>query len=269
MAITSLDQWISAAKKRVIWKKTNPRTAVSNTWFSLFDVVGNPGAGVLAVGNTANGLVHTDAIAGYPLIGAFGASNFGTLGRVDFSNTVASRLRMYDRVFVAGAYVFDANVTLTAQPSYLGRIPDNFNAAACAGQTEIWVETVTAATGNLAVNVTYTNDEGVTGRTTGATGIGAAPTLGRCWQLPLQAGDRGVSQITNVTGSVATAGTFNVMVLRPLGGARIITGNSGDVQDFIRTGMRRIMADSAIYCMSIPDSTSTGAPDIEIDIVSV
>ena len=268
MAITTLDGWIAAAKQRTIWKKTTTRTTVASGWFTMFDIAGNPGAGTLAIGNTANGLVHTDATAGYPTVNAFGGTNTGYLGRAEFGSTVACRLRLFDRVFACGAYAFNANTALSAQPSFLVRIPPGEVAADTAGQTEIWVEEVTVATGNLAVNVTYTNDAGTAGRTTGAVGIAAAPTVGRCWQLPLAAGDKGVSLVTNVQGTVATAGTFNVNVLRPLAAARVMVANFGDVQDFIRTGMREIYATSALYTLVIADSTSSGLPDVEMDVVN-
>lgn len=267
MAISTLDGWVAAAKQRAIWKKTATRTTVASGFFSMFDIAGNPGAGTLAIGNTANGVVHTDATAGYPTINAFGGGATGYVGRMAFASTVACRIYFYDRVFCAGAYAFNANTALSSQPSFLGRIPGG-TAADCAGQTEIWVEQVTAATGNQAVNVTYTNQAGTASRTTGAVGIAAAPTVGRCWQLPLQAGDTGVSLITNVQGSVATVGTFNVMVLRPLGEARGNVANWVEVQDFIRAGMPQVMADSALYVLIACDSTSSGLPEATSDIVN-
>lgn len=266
MAITTHDLWVAAAKQRVVWKKTATRTTVANRWFSMFELAGNPGAGTLAVGNTANGLVHTDATGGYPTINAFGGGATGYLGRFEQFNTVISRLRLYDRVFSAGAYAFNANVNLATQPSFLGRIPGGL-AASTAGCTEIWVEQVTAATGNQAVNVTY-NDELGGSSTTGAVGIGAAPTVGSMWQLPLAAGDKGVSQINNVTGSVATVGTFNVHVMRPLSDIRIPVANAGEVWDYLRTGMPIVYADSALFIMVMADSTSSGLPDCQIDIVN-
>lgn len=267
MAITTLDGWVAAAKQRLTIDKTATRTTVATGWFSMFDIAGNPGAGTLAIGNTANGLVHTDATNGYPLIAAFGGAATGYLGRVSFGNTVACRLRLYDRLFSCGAYAFNANTNLASQPSFLGRIPGGA-AANCAGQTEIWVEQVTAATGNQAVSVGYTNDAGTAARSTGAVGIAAAPTVGRCWQLPLQAGDKGVSLISNVTGSVATVGTFNVHVLRPLTEARIGVANVEDVQDFIRTGMPQVFSDSALVVLVAADSTSSGLPNCRVDIVN-
>lgn len=267
MAITGLDSWLAAAKQRVALRKTATRTTVALRWFSMFDIAGNPGAGTLAVGNTANGIVPTDALAGYPVINAFGGGAVGYIGRIEFTNSVVGRIAVYERVFSAGAYAFNANTTLASQPSYLTRIPGG-TAAACAGVTELWVEQVTVATGNQAVAVTYTNDAGVAGRTTGAVGIAAAPTVGSMWPLPLQAGDKGVSVVTNITGSVATVGTFNVHVMRQLGEASIRIANDTIVMDFLGAGMPQIFEASAVVAIVCPDSTSSGIPGVCFDVVN-
>jgi len=263
VAITTLDGYIASIKQRAVWSKTTTRTTVANGWFSLFDVAGQPGAGTLAAGNTANGLVHTDATSGYPLVSPFSGSNLGYIGRVVGGSTVACRIALFDRLFVCGAYAFNANTALTSQPSFSARVPGaNYSGL------EIWVEQVTAATGNQAVNVTYTDQDNNAGATTGAVGVGAAPTQGRCWQLPLAAGDSGVRLIQNVTGSVATAGTFNVMVLRRLWEGRIQIANGSNEQGALDVGLPEIFADSALYALVAADSTSSGLPDLDVQIVN-
>jgi hypothetical protein len=263
MALTTLDGYIGAAKQRVSWQKTAARTTVATGWFSLFDIAGSPGAGTLAAGNTAAGLVPTDAVAGYPAINAFGGGATGYLSKIEFCSSVACRIAVFDRLFVAGAYAFNANTALASQPAYSGRLPGTDYKG-----LELWAEQVTAATGNQAVNVTYTNDAGTGSRTTGAVGIGAAPTLGRCWQLPLQAGDRGIQKIDNVAGTVASVGTFNVMVLRRLWCGRVPIANAGDVHDLLRAGMPEVYADSALFAMIAADSTSSGIPDLTLEVAN-
>jgi len=261
MAITTLDGLIGAPKQKLSWMKTATRTTVAAGWFSLFDIAGDPGAGTLAGSSTAAGVVPTDATNGCPVINAFGGGSTGYLGNLSFASNVACRIRLFDMLFKAGAYAFNANTALASQPSYAGRLPGTDYK-----QTELWVETVTAATGNLAVNVTYTDQDGNTGATTGATGIGAAPTVGRCWQLPFAAGDSGVQVVTNVAGSVASAGTFNVLVLRPLAEMRVRSINDGDVFDALRLGLPQVFADSALCALVSADSTSSGLPDLELMI---
>jgi hypothetical protein len=263
MSITTLDGYIAAAKQKVAWTKTTTRTTVANGWFSLFDVAGQPGAGTLAGSSTAAGVVPTASTAGYPLINAFGGSNKGYLGRVEFANTVACRIALFDRLFLAGAYAFNANTALSSQPSYSARLPNTDYTG-----LELWVEQVTAATLNQAVTVTYMDESGNTGASTGAVGIGAAPTVGRCWQLPLASGDSGVQKVENVLGTVASAGTFNVMVLRPLWSGRIIVANAGDVRDAIQNGLPELYSTSALYAMVCADSTSSGVPECSFQVVN-
>jgi hypothetical protein len=264
MAIATMDQYLSSAKQRLTLMKTVSRVTVAAQPFSLFDIAGNPGAGVLAVGNTANGIFPANpTVAGYPVINAFGGGNTGYLSKVEFGSTVAGRLTLFDRLFSAGAYAFNAAVSLTSQPSFLSRLPlSDYKGL------EIWVEQVTLATGNQAVTVTYTDDGDIPGRTTGAVGIAAAPTVGRMWQLPLQAGDKGVKKIESVTGTVASAGTFNIHVMRRLWSGRVMSVAGGDLHDLFKTGLPQVFSDMALFLMVNPDSTASGIPELTIEIAN-
>lgn len=265
MAITTFDEYIAAAKQRFSLVKTVSRTAVAANMFSVFDVAGNPGAGTLAGTSTTTGVVPTNATAGCPTINAFGSGAIGYLSNVKYSNSVAGMLFLYDLLWKGGAYAFNANTSGNTPASFLSRIPGG-TALACGGETEIWVETVTAFTGIQTWNVTYTNELGITGRTTGAVGVGAVPTIGRMWQLPLQEGDRGVSSITGVVGGTGTAGTANILVLRPLWRGRASIATDGGVHGLDMTGMPEIFAGSALYLGVQPDSTATGIPYLQIEI---
>jgi len=260
---------LGVARQRLPLYKTASRTTVAGGWFTNFDLAGNPGAGTLAVGNTANGLVHTDATAGYPLINAFGSGAKGYISRLVLKNTVIGQIRIFDCLFACGAYAFNANTGLTSQPGFASRVSVDGGAVDYKG-LELWVQQVTTATGNQAVNVTYTTEADVTGRTTGATGIGAAPTVGRCWQLPLAAGDKGVKVITNIAGTVASAGTFNVKLMRPLADTYIDVANKTVILDANLLGFPEVFADSAICALLMsPSGTALGTMDIgELDIVN-
>ena len=263
MAITTFDGFIAATKQYVSVAKTASRTSIAAAWFSVFDLAGNPGAGTLAGTSTTAGVVPTAATAGTPAINAFGGGATGYLAQVDFGSSVASRLKLFDMVFKAGAYTFNANVTLSAQPSYSARMPGGVYE-----DTQIWIEAVTAFTGNLSIAVTYTNQAGTAARTTGTVALGIAPTLGRMIQLPLQSGDSGVQKIESVVATVSTVGTFNVLVLRPLWSGRVKIANDGDVHDLAKTGMPVLFADSAIVIAVNADSTATGIPEIELVIAN-
>jgi len=261
MTIATFDQWIASSKQIIPWSKTTARTTVANRWFSLHDVAGNPGAGTLAVGNTAAGVVPTDATAGFPSI-TF-TTGVGYLSGVDFGNTVACRLSIYDRLYHAGAYNFNDAVTLASQPSISARLPNTSYSG-----LELWVECVTTFTGTPSVAITYTNQAGTTGKTTGAVSMGAALTVGSLIQVPLASGDTGLQKIESVTATVASAGTFNVVIARPLWSGRVAFANSGDSHGPDRTGMPQLYTDSALGIMLNADSTSSGAPDLLMCVAS-
>jgi hypothetical protein len=98
--------------------------------------------------------------------------------------------------------------------------------------------------------------------------VGVALTAGKCWQLPLAAGGSSVKTITNVAGTVASAGTFNVMVLRPLWDGRVQIANGGDVHDILRTGMVQVYDTSALMMLVACDSTALGLPDMTLHIIN-
>lgn len=260
MAITTNDGYLAATKQALTWVKTATRTTIAGQWFSLFDIAGQPGAGTLAAGNTANGLVPTDATAGYPTIAAFGGANTGYLSGIDFGSSVACRIAVFDRLFLAGAYSFNSNVSLASQPSFSARLP-----AASYHGCELWLEQVTASTGVQTVVITYTNSDGVSGRSV-TVSTGTALTVGRALQIPLQAGDRGIQRIDSIVGSVATAGTFNLMILRRLWSGRVRIANDGDTHGYVKTKMRQVYADSALYVLIAADGTSSGLPELQLEI---
>ena len=261
--ITSLDSYIASAKQRVTWVKTASRTTIAAQWFSVFELAGSPGAGTLAGTSTTAGVVPTDATAGCPVLNAFGGSATGRISKIEYGNSVACRIAIFDMLFKAGAYSFNANQTLSSQPSYSARLPGTDYKG-----LEIWVETVTAATGNQTWTVTYTDQDGNAGATTGAVGIGSAPTLGRCWQLPLASGDSGVQKIESVVGGTGSAGTANILVLRPLWSGRVKVANDGEVHDLLRTGMPQVYTDSALIALVCADSTSSGIPEMTIEVAN-
>lgn len=268
MSIASLNDLIASAKQGIPWGKSGARTTIASSWFSTFDLAGNPGAGVLAggqtTGSTTQGIVPTCATPGYPPINAFGGAALGYLSKVDFGSSVACRMTLYDRLFVAGAYSFNSSVSLGGQPSYAARLPN-----ADYGLTELWLEQVTASTGIQSVAVTYTNQAGTAAKSTGTISMGTALTVGRCVQLPLAAGDSGIQKIESVTGTIATVGTFNIMVLRELWSGRVKVANDGGVHGNLETGLVQLFQPSALYMLVAPDSTAIGVPDCKMQIANL
>lgn len=264
MAITTLDQYLAAPSQRVGIIKTASVTSVALMPTQVLQAAGNPGAGTLAGTSTTAGVVPTDATAGFPGINAFAGGATGYISNINFGSTVPCRITLFDCLWKGGAYPFNAAVTLSAQPSYSTRVIGGTDYT----NTEIWIEAVTAHTGNQSIAVTYTNQDGTTGKTTGTIATGVAPIVARMLQLPLAAGDTGVQKIESVTSTVSTVGTFNVLVLRRLWSGRVIVANWGDTHDFLKTGMPQIFADSALMTVVQPDSTATGLFEVVCEIIN-
>jgi len=265
MAITSGDGYIASAKQIIPFTKTASTTTIANTRFSVFDKAGNPAAGTLALTTALTGVVPTDATAGYPVINAFGGSNTGYLTRVQFNSSVVQRLELWDRLFgINVSLAALATTTLAGASSYLGRTPDG-----TANGTRLFAEFTTAAAAASTITVTYTNQAGVAARSTGASASVSGFTVNRLLELPLQAGDSGVQSIqTVVVGGTAGTGAVNIQVLRPLWSNRVPVANGGDIHGLDKTGMPVVYADSALYLTCVPDSTSTGIPDLNIEIAN-
>ncbi len=233
MAIASLADLVAASKQVIGFNKTG--TTVNGPMVSYFDLASVPAAGTLAGTSTTTGTVPTDATAGCPTINNFGGLTGYIAGFEGFPSSIL-RVSLYDMLWKGGAYAFNASVTGQSPTSYSSRLPEtDYNLC------EIWAQQVTAATGTQNINVEYTNEGGTTGRTSGAQSM-PATTIRTMLRIPLQAGDRGVQGITGVTGTTASAGTFNLLVMRRVMECYLFPGET----DFIKMLLPQIYEDSAL-----------------------
>jgi hypothetical protein len=120
--------------------------------------------GVLAGGkttpaSTATGEVVTDAIPGYPDIPWSSLRTY--INRLSVGNTVASYIRVFDRIWMSGAYAFNAAVA-TVSPSFASRVSYAGGSADYSG-LELWCEGVTTGTLVQSATVVYTNQAGTHG----------------------------------------------------------------------------------------------------------
>ena len=262
MTITTIDGLIASVKQNAVWFKTGTRTTVAATPFTTAGVAGNP-VGTLNVGNTANGIVPTDDGTEAPAISTI--SNTGYISRIIYGSSVACTIRLYDRVFAAGAYAYNADTTLASQPSFAGRIPNsNYNGL------ELWAEAVTGFTLQPSIQVNYLDQGGNAGDTGAFACPVSAPILGRMWRIPLASGDSGiygVAGIVRVRGTVASAGTFNISVMRPLWAGRVPVAGYTGVDDFMKTGLPQIYDTSCLWVVLETDAVAVGLPWVGIQVV--
>jgi hypothetical protein len=275
VAITTGDGYVGAAKQLIPYTKTAAVTTINTTRYTVRGAAGNPGAGTLAaLGATIPGQVPTDAISGCPTINAFGGGATGYLSRVFWNNSVVGRVELWDIVYAvnipssAAGFQSLQTLTVTAPASYLGRTPDGLG-----NGLRIFVEiTTTMSASATTIICTYSNSAAspATGRTTVTSGSISGFVAGRWVELALQAGDSGVSKLESIIigGATNAAGVANVIVARPLWSSATRVANSGSYDGIDMTGMPVVYDTSALVVTTIADSTSSGIPDLLIEIAN-
>lgn len=269
MTINTADGYFAAAKQRIGIFKNGALTTSAGLSFSLWGIAGQPGAGTIAIGNTTTGVLFDDTTAGAPSVTPFGGGATGYLASASFRNTVAGGLTLYDRIWGAGAVSLTALATtsFSGQPTITGRLPGG----TAFQELEILLEFAVAVSATATtVNVTYTNQDGATGRTTGATASLTATAASRVLRMPLQAGDRGVQKIDSVTvgGTVASAGSFNVILARRLADLDVRIGNGCDAQAWDMIGGVNVFDTSCFWGVVQIDSATLGVPTLYFNVIN-
>jgi hypothetical protein len=275
--ITSLDTYLASDKQRTPWLRTTTRTALAGVPFTMFDVAGFPGVGTLPGTSTVAPVMPDANTAGFPLVRFGSGSTY--LSKIEYGNTVACRMHLFDMLSKSGAYAYTAGTTtITTELDISSRCPDYSGA----GDTtygygnEIWVEVSTAfLTGNTwTIRVTYQNQAGGTATSAiSPTYANAALILGRMFQIGLASGDCGVQTIKTVIvtngGTAMTQGAVNVLILRPLWtSGRVPLANACDIHDMLKTGLPLVYNTSAFYPVIQADSTSCGLPEMNFELAN-
>ena len=182
------------------------------------------------------------------------------------ANTPATFM-LYDRLGdisgLSGAVATSQTCNVTAGTRY----PDAIG-------NEIWVEIFTTI-GTTATTITasYTNQDGVSGRTTQPVAIGGSSGALRskisASPLPLQAGDKGVVSIQSISlaASTGTAGDIGVTLARPIGETQT-GGTLPGVTSFIASqpSLPEIKPDAALFFYgAIFAAANAGAAVVELN----
>jgi hypothetical protein len=168
-------------------------------------------------------------------------------------------LMLYDRLLHNGGL---SGIVTTAQ-SVGGTLTRNTGGIG----NQIWIEIYTAI-GTTATTLTasYTNESGISGRTTKAVAIGATGNreAQRLIMLPLQDGDIGVQEIASVTlaASTGTAGNFGVTLAKPIGLGIAPAAGTGFWRDYV-TGLPGLPKIDTNACIALAFmANSTTAPQL-------
>jgi hypothetical protein len=264
MAITNLATLLAAKRELISFQYTASRGSFASQYASQMGLAFNGTTGTIAGTSTTTGVVPDDTTAGALPIESFNGTT-GYIADVDVQSNIQTKIILVDMLWKAGAYAFNASTTGQTPTSYASRIPGGDYKG-----TEIWYEAVTSGTGAQNVNVTYINQDGVAGRSTGTVAFPTTAAIGRMHRLPLQSGDTGVQGVTGVVGSVATAGTFNILVLRPLVAVTTDAAptNSGAFIGLNKVLMPQIFDTSALQILTLNTTANTPIFNVDIGVIS-
>lgn len=113
----------------------------------------------------------------------------------------------------------------------------------------------TGGAGTPTETLTYTNSDGVTGRTATVAGVANAP-IGTWEIFNLAQGDRGIREITGFQHSATrTSGAFHLILFRMISQVEIIA-NIGGAIDFLAGGGQQIYDNSVLQAVFFPSSNA-------------
>lgn len=212
-----------------------------------------------AVGNTANGIVPTDANS--VAIPDFGGS--GYLTAIEAQSTNTGWVTLFDRVFACGGYAFNSGTTtLASQPSYSGRLQAGYEGL------QLWGFNSSVFNAAVSATITYTDQSANAGRSTTVSWTQGSVAI---FPVPLASGDSGVSKIESVTiTTTATSGAVNFVVMRPLCRIYLPNASTPEILTFERCHLSRVYNDSCLCAVQRLGSggVATAAIRASIEIAS-
>lgn len=267
MAISDMSGVASAAAnaQQLIWSKANV-TAVAGRMCSLWSGAGAPGVGSTTLGQAATGTVPTDASTGaMPYTNAPSGQMY--LLNMEAQGSGTGTVFLWDLVWTWGSGGSGWSVTTTtaqntSSPTALTR-PD-----ANGADIEAWFEVLaTMGAGAATPVLSYTDQDGNTGNTTGTLGYNSAAIIGSMYQFPLATGDTGVRSIQSLTTSVSmTSGTARINLMRRLATVPITVAQVEGGKSWDRVALPKIYDDSCLMITLLPTSTTSGPLQVKLDI---
>lgn len=260
MAISSMDQLVAAmtaaTAQNLTYCKMSGAAKASGAFFDHFFNSGIPGPGNTPDAASSGGISLTRTSIGAMPFTAPTGGNITYLAGLNISSTQAGSLYLFDRLWSCRGL----STTLSATTAVTGMTSitryDNGVGA------EIWYTCLTApsAGGTGTMTVSYTNSDGVSGRSSTITLTGVQ-TQYQCFQGTLQDNDKGVRSIQSVTNTSVsfTGGSHGLFVARRLATCPIASAVSGMCLDGLQTGLQQIDTDACLSWVGLCSGTNTGA----------
>jgi hypothetical protein len=235
--------------------KIGGTTEAAGVLHSLFYSTGLPGAAAAPAPGLA-GAALTSYAGQIPWTNPVSGNSY--LARLQLTSTTACRASLVDRLWHNSGLVV---TTTTAQTINSVTWPARDRNGTTAGdQVMVAVEVRTATTNASAVTnmtMSYTNSDGVAGRTATITSFPATAAVGSFIPFQLQAGDNGIQSIQTITlGTSLAAGAIHLVAYRTLAQMELILANTGASIDAITGGFVRFYDSSVPFLIYLPTATT-------------
>lgn len=187
--------------------KVAPSVAgAASTYTSLWFAAGLPGVGITPPGGS--GAACTDTTAGALPITAPAVGKQLILTRFVHSGPVVAGLVVaYDRLVHNSGYLGTTATLQAVNTTALTRYVDGLD-------VELWIEVhATLGVTQQTATITYTNSDGVAGRTTVVTLVANA-VVGRMLQVTLNAADRGIRSVESIQHGSMGGGTYGFVLMK-------------------------------------------------------
>lgn len=267
MAITTLDGALAGMRPPSVMSKTGPTMAAAGArrMYTPWYAAGMPGAST-ATSVGVNGEAVTPALGS--VAGRYYRTNPGAgnayVARFALSASQAGSVYLIDRIWQnSGLSATSTSLQSITPASWSNR---DMNGASLGHGVMAGIEwSAGGGAGTPTVTLTYTNQDGTTGRTGTLTGV-ASPPVGTIEMFDLAAGDTGVRAITGYQASATrTSGTFHLILFRILAQVEVGLANTGNSYDGLSLGFPRIY-DGSVLMMGY-QSTGTAATTLTTSYV--
>lgn len=179
-------------------------------WWRMWVAPGAPGVG--AEPASTPGTSYTNTLGGINFPDAAGMNKYITamsLTTSDSTNPMGT-IMVADRITGVGSLAIAAGtntvtVNSTTLPRYTG-----------GSGLEAWVEVIASGSGLSVLKLASYTSNGIAGHSGASYTIVGSPFGSRAFQLPLQAGDDGLTSVEQLTVTGAAGGTCNVVLIKPL-----------------------------------------------------
>ena len=260
MAITTVDGIIAGAKPNRPFHKSITPTLVIGRPQSLWGLGGNPGAGSFDTTLAGVALSSASSPVNGQLVFDAGTSSsvFNYVSRFGgYSTGAGSHFYLCDRLWHNGGFTITLN---TAQTVNSATFPARDEDGATSGKGVLLGLEISSAAGAAAptITVSYTNSEGVSGRTgTNSFATANSPVAGAFFPIGLQAGDRGVRSVQSLTLSASwVSGTMNLVAYRLLASSDSISAGGGSSVDAVTGNLAKAYNGTVPFILVIPSATT-------------